>query len=88
MTPPSDLDSITQGNQDMFPLPWKNLKVGEKPNLTEMTQVSICKIDNRSDLEYIPPLCQGKVCTVVQPPWHLSGARADEGRGPPLNRDF
>jgi len=30
--PPSDTDSITQGNQDMFPLPWKQLKTGEKPN--------------------------------------------------------
>ena len=53
-----------------------------------MKQVSVCNLDNRSDLKYIPPSCQGKVCTVIQPPWHLSGARADEGRGPPLIGTF
>ena len=39
----------------MFPLPWKNLKVGEKPILNGMKQVSVCNLDNRSNLEYIPP---------------------------------
>ena len=53
-----------------------------------MRQVSVCKIDNRSNSEYIPPSCQGKICTIVQPPWHLSGACADEGRGPPLIGTF
>ena len=72
----------------MFPLPWKNLKVGEKPNLTEMKQVNVCRIDDRSSSEYIPPSSQGKICTIVQPPWHLSGTCAEEGSEPPLIGTF
>ena len=53
-----------------------------------MKQVSICKIDNRSISDYIPPSCQGKICTIVQPPWHLSGTRAEEGSEPPLIGTF
>ena len=83
-----DKDSITQGNQDMFPLPWKNLKIGEKPNLLEMNQENMSKVNNCSDSEYLPPSCKGKICTIVQPPWHLSGARADESSGPPLIGNF
>jgi len=72
----------------MFPLPWKQLKIGEKLNLMDMNQVNISKINNCSSSEYLPPSCQGKICTIVQPPWHLSGARADEGSGPPLIGTF
>ena len=82
--PPSDTDSTTQGNQNKFPLPWKQLKIGEKPNLIEMQQSDLSKVNNCSGSEYLPPLCKGKICTIVQPPWHLSGARAEEGSGPPL----
>ena len=72
----------------MFPLPWKNLKIGEKPNLVEMKQVRVSKLNNCSSSEYLLPSCQGKICTIVQPPWHLSGARAEEGSGPPLIGTF
>ena len=72
----------------MFPLPWKQLKIGEKPNLIEMQQVSVSEINNCSSSEYLPPSCQGKICTIVQPPWHLSGASADEGSGPSLIGTF
>ena len=72
----------------MFPLPWKQLKVGEKPNLIEMNQVSMSKMNNCLSSEYLPPSCKGKICTIVQPPWHLSGALADEGSGPPLIGTF
>ena len=53
--PPSDKDSITQGNQDMFPLPWTQLKIGAKPNLMDMNQVSMSKINNCLSSEYSPP---------------------------------
>ena len=86
--PPSKKDSITQGNQDMFPLPWKQLKIGEKPNLIEMQQLSLSKLNICSSSEYSPPSCKGKICTIVQPPWHLSMASADEGSGPPLIGTF
>ena len=88
MNPPSDKDSITQGNQDMFPLPWKNLQIGKKPSLIEMNQETMSKVNNCSSSKYLPPSCQGKICTIVQPPWHLSGARADESSGPPLIGNF
>ena len=52
--PPSDKDSITQGNQDMFPLPWKQLKIGDKPNLIDMQQVNVSEINNCSSSEYLP----------------------------------
>ena len=86
--PPSDKDSITQGNQDMFPLPWKNLQIGKKPSLIEMNQETMSKVNNCSGSKYLPPSCQGKICTIVQPPWHLSGARADESSGPSLIGNF
>ena len=35
-------------------------------------------------LQLHPPSCQGKICTVVQLPWHLATANGIEGRGPPL----
>jgi len=72
----------------MFPLPWKNLKIGEKPNLLEMNQENMSKVNNCSGSEYLPPSCKGKICTIVQPPWHMSGARADESSGPPLIGNF
>jgi len=72
----------------MFPLPWKQLKTGEKPNLIESNQVSMSKINNCPSSEYLPPSCKGKICTIIQPPWHLAGTRADEGRGPPLIGTF
>ena len=53
--PPSDKDSLTQGNQDMFPLPWKQLKIGEKPNFMDMNQVNMSKTSNCSSSEYLPP---------------------------------
>ena len=53
-----------------------------------MKQVSVSKLNNCSSSEYLPPSCQGKICTIVQPPWHLSGARAEEGSGPPLIGTF
>ena len=56
--------------------------------LVEMNQVNISKINNCSSSEYLPPSCQCKICTIVQPPWHLSGACADEGSGPPLIGTF
>ena len=86
--PPSEKDSITQGIQDMFPLPWKNLKIGAKPNLLEINQENASKVNNCSNSEYLPPSCKGKICTIVQPPWHLSGARADESSGPLLIGNF
>ncbi len=86
--PPSDTDSITQGNQDMFPLPWKQLKIGEKPNLIEMNQVTLSTENNCPSSKYLPPSCKGKICTIIQPPWHLAGSRSDEGRGPPLIGTF
>ena len=72
----------------MFPLPWKNLKISEKPNLIQMNQVSVSKINNCPSSKYLPPSCKGKICTIVQPPWHLSGARAEEGTRPPLIGTF
>ena len=72
----------------MFPLPWKQLKIGAKPNLIEMQQVNVSEMNNCSSSEYLPPSCQGKICTIVQPPWHLSGACADKGSEPPLKRTF
>ena len=72
----------------MFPLPWKQLKVGEKPNLIEMNQVSMSKMNNCPSSEYLLPSCKGKICSIIQPPWHLSGIRADERRGPPLIGTF
>ena len=72
----------------MFPLPWKQLKIGEKPNLIDMQKVNVSEMNNCSSSEYLPPSCTGKICTVVKPPWHLSGARADEGSGPPLIGTF
>ena len=59
--PLSDKDSITQGNQDMFPLPWKQLQVGEKPNLIDMNQVSMSKMNNCPSSEYLPPSCKSKI---------------------------
>ena len=75
--PLSDKDSITQDNQDMFPLPWKQLKVGEKPNLIKIQQSDLLKINNCSSSKYLPPhvqvryvpwfnhlgICQGPVQT-------------------------
>ena len=72
----------------MFPLPWKQLKIGEKPNLIEMQQSILSKINNCSDSEYLPPSCKGKICSIFQLPWHLSGAIADQGSGPTLIGTF
>ena len=72
----------------MFPLPWKKLKIGDKPNLIDMQQVNMSEINNCSSSEYLPLSCKGKICTIVQPPWHLSGAHAEEGSGPPLIGTF
>ena len=66
-------------------MPWKQLNVGEKPNLIE-TQQSDSLRNNCS--EYVSPSCKGKICTIVQLPWHLSGARAGQGSGPPLIGTF
>jgi hypothetical protein len=49
-----------------------------------MNQVNMSKINDCSSSEYLPPSCQGKICTIVQLPWHLSRACADQGSGPPL----
>ena len=54
----------------------------------EMNQVNMSKVNNCSSSEYLPPSCQGKIYTIVQPPWHLLGSRADEGSGPPLIGTF
>jgi len=51
--PPSDADSITQGNQEIYPLPWKKLCTGAKPNLIENQQSDWSKVNNCS--EYLPP---------------------------------
>jgi hypothetical protein len=72
----------------MFPLPWKQLKIGVKPNLIEMNQVTLSTENNCPSSKYLPPSCKGKICTIVQPPWHLSGARADESSGPLLIGNF
>ena len=48
-----------------------------------MQQVNVSVMNNCSSSKYLPPSSTGKICTVVQPPWHLSGARADKGSGPP-----
>jgi len=72
----------------MFPLPWKQLKIGEKPNLIEMNQVTLSTKNNCPSSKYLPPSCKGKICTIIQPPWHLAGSRSDEGRGPPLIGTF
>ncbi len=66
----------------------KQLKIGEKPNLIEMNQVTLSTENNCPSSKYLPPSCKGKICTIIQPPWHLAGSRSDEGRGPPLIGTF
>ena len=53
-----------------------------------MNQVTLSTVNNCPSSEYLPPSCKGKICTIIQPPWHLAGSRSDEGRGPPLIGTF
>ena len=81
--PPSDVDSITQGKGDIFPLPWKKVNYIKKlKNQSDKSEKLWSQVNNCSS--YTPPSCQGKICTIVQLPWHLATANGIEGRGPPL----
>jgi hypothetical protein len=77
---PSCVDSITQGKEEIYPIPWSKVNISSEyipPSCTGKSKVNISS-------EYIPPSCTGKICTIVELPWHLATANGIEGRGPPL----
>ena len=84
--PPSDVDSITQGKGDIFPLPWKKVSYRKKRKNPSDTSEKLWSQVNNCSSYPPPPSCQGKICTMNQLPWHLATANGIEGRGPPPNR--
>ena len=81
---PSCIDSITQGKEELYPLPWDKVSnISEYiPSLSRGGQTANIQVNIIS--KYIPLSCTGKICTQIELPWHFSGNNSMEGRGPPL----
>ena len=81
---PSCIDSITQGKEELYPLPWNKVSISPEyiPPRSEGRKTANNQVNNIS--KYLPPSCTGKLCTQIELPWHLSGNNSMEGRGPPL----